>query len=280
MKPLVSPALRLSVLIVTHDSSPYLVRCLDSLVLACADIPYELIVIDNASTDGSPGLVAERLPQAMVLVLPQNTGFAAAVNVAARCARAPFLLLLNPDVELGAGSILSVLETAEQSKHRSILGGVSSFADGRVNPCHAGPFPSLFGCFLLLLGLRPSAGVARPPAVTDELLPVDYVSGCFLLVSATAFQDHGGLDERFFLYAEDADFCRRAIQAGISAFTHRNARYVHDGGVIPRENMSKARMLARGLNLYAGRHLPRWQRPLVFALLALWLLRRALVSLR
>ena len=233
---------------------------------------------DNASTDGSLNLIAAKLPGATLLIFARNAGFAAAVNAAAGRARASFLLLINPDIDMRPQCVRAVLERAEQLNANAILGGLSYFGDMRLNPCNAGHFPSLIGCLLIILGIRSRYSENRMRKCTDQLVRVDFVAGCFLLVRADLFRNLGGLDERFFLYSEDADFCRRAAAVGVPAFFHRGACYVHHGGILPRGNRFKARLLARGLVVYARRHLPQWQRPFISIILATWLIRRIVVS--
>ncbi len=212
-----SGAARVSVVIVSFNTRPLLLRCLASLE-AHVTLPFEVVVVDNGSGDGSADAVRRAHPAARVIENGANLGFAAASNRGLREARAAYCLLLNSDAEVTAGAVESLAAVLDERADVGIVGPRTTGADG-------GPQLS-FGPDLtpvsewrqrrLVRALR----ARRPETVREvetmsarEQEPV-WVSGACLLARKPALDAVGGLDERFFLYEEDVDLCLRVRQAG------------------------------------------------------------------
>jgi GT2 family glycosyltransferase len=212
-----SGAARVSVLIVSFNARPYLLRCLSSLA-AHVTLPLHIIVVDNASADGSAKAVRSGHPAVRLIENPTNLGFAAACNRGLREARAPYCLLLNSDAEVCAGAVEALAAVLDAREDVGIAGPRTVGHDG-------GPQLS-FGPDLtpvsewrqrrLVRALRER----RPEAIREvealcarEQEPA-WVSGACLLARKSALDAVGGLDERFFLYEEDVDLCLRVKKAG------------------------------------------------------------------
>lgn len=212
-----SGAARVSVVIVSFNARPYLLQCLSSLA-AHVTLPLEVVVVDNASADGSAEAVRSGHPAVHVIENRANLGFAAACNRGLREARAPYCLLLNSDAEVCPGSLEALAAVLDERPDVGIVGPRTLGPDG-------GPQVS-FGPDLtplaewrqrrLVLALREGqASAARKVAELSarEQEPV-WVSAACLLARKAALDAVGGLDERFFLYEEDVDLCLRVRRAG------------------------------------------------------------------
>lgn len=217
-----------SILIVTYNSSRVLPACLDS-VAAGTTPDFEIILVDNASQDGTPVLVRQRYPAVTLIENSRNCGFAAAVNQASRVAQGSRFLLLNPDTTVHPQAINRLALCLDTHPHAGLCAPRLLFPDGRLRT-ECCPFPSLRNviCGSLALGpLRPLRKLKRrlhwqPQA--EVIQPVEVAIG------AALFRQLRGLDERFFMYCEDWDFCLRAHQAGRSVLYMPQATVMHIGG--------------------------------------------------
>lgn len=229
-----------SVIVVSHDTAALTDRCLESLQAAASTTSIEVIVVDNASTDGSASWLAARHPQVRVVANPVNVGFARAVNQAARSAAAPLLLLLNPDTEATPGSIDAFVAFARAHPHHGIYGGRTLDPDGRLDPRSCWGRQSLWSllCFATLLDVAGRGTRLFDPESLgrwqrDTVREVGVVTGCLLLADAGVWEQLGGFDERFFMYGEDADLSLRARRAGWRPVTTPSVTVMHRGGGTP-----------------------------------------------
>jgi N-acetylglucosaminyl-diphospho-decaprenol L-rhamnosyltransferase len=228
----------LTAIVVTHNSSAYLERCLTALSQSIDD----LIVVDNASTDGSRELVRRSFPEARLIELGRNAGFGAACNAGMREAGGQYVLLVNPDAWPLGAAVSSLVDWSEQNPRVGIVGPALVNEDGS-------PQRSVFGypdnvLSLLVFAAVPAVvsgvyagwqtvtGWNRRPA-QGEAVPVgerEFLSGSVLLIRVDALAEVGGFDERFFLFSEEADLCFRMHDAGWSLAFCPAAVFVHVGG--------------------------------------------------
>ncbi|MEU9389982.1 glycosyltransferase family 2 protein [Streptomyces sp. NPDC048324] len=258
----------LDIVIVNWNTGPWLRKCLQS-VTKCRHPGFTIasvVVVDNASTDGSADrLDALPLPLS-VLRNATNHGFAAACNQGARRGCAPFVLFLNPDTELYEDTLDRALGFLRRPDAASvgICGGQMIDADGTARPsCSRFPRPSTFlakasGVALVLPRLAPHQWMSV--AEVDGSRPVDQVIGAFFLVRRGLFEELGGFDERFFLYYEEVDLSYRARDAGFLSYHLADARVRHIGGVSSRQ-VPALRLFhsLRSRTEYARLHWPRGQ---------------------
>ncbi|WP_119154986.1 glycosyltransferase [Caldimonas tepidiphila] len=209
----------LSVLIVTRDSTAYIGRLLAGIRAECRQIGAEVIVLDNASSDGTPALIERDHDWVTLRCCLINLGVSVATNLAARLASAPVLLLLHPEALPAPGSLHIGLTKMQAHPDVAVAGGCL------VLPRPARPPARRTGTLrlakaLALAGLatpRPGSLFGRFAGEGGEPGPqadAPWVSGPLLFLHAGAFRALGGFDERFFQYYEDVDLCRRARQAG------------------------------------------------------------------
>jgi N-acetylglucosaminyl-diphospho-decaprenol L-rhamnosyltransferase len=226
----------LSVLIVTYNSCRLIDRLLDGLAAQLAPLDAEVVLVDNASHDGTADAVAARHPWVRLVRSPHNLGFAAGNNLAARHARGRMLLLLNPDALPEPGTLARGL--ALMDAHGAVgLGGARLLDEAGRNQPSGRMFPTLVQEFIVLSGLaarfprsRWFGHLDRTWADAGHAATVDWVPRAFALIRHTLFDSLDGFDERFFLYYEEVDLCRRIQAAGYRVMLWPELRVTHIGG--------------------------------------------------
>ena len=196
----------------------------------------EIIVVDNASTDGSPDMVAKEFPEVTLIRSGENLGFARANNLGIRRASSALLALINSDVIVHPGCFERLTRHLESHSEVGLAGPRITGGDGRVQlTCRRLPTVWNLTCCVLAL----DRVLSRWPLFSGfEMRHWDYtrqgevevVSGCFWLARRTAVEQVGGLDERFFFYAEDVDWCKRLRDAGWKIMFIPQATATHFGG--------------------------------------------------
>jgi GT2 family glycosyltransferase len=209
----------LSILIVSYNTREDLEACLASLD-AAGGVERQTIVVDNASADGSAAMVRGLYPRVELIENDTNRGFAAAVNLAARRARGRHLLLLNPDTRVPAGTLAALVAFADRTPAAAAVGPRLRNPDGSVQRSCWRAYPSL-GMALadaLFLWKLPWLPLVRRfeygPGELDRARPVGHLLGACMLVPRRAWEEIGELDESYFLYLEETDWCHRARAAG------------------------------------------------------------------
>jgi GT2 family glycosyltransferase/lipopolysaccharide/colanic/teichoic acid biosynthesis glycosyltransferase len=222
-----------SVIIVTHNSRSVLEPCLESLKKQSMLSNTEVIVVDNASSDGTPEMVRDRYPWVDVCAGARNVGFSVGVNVGIQRARGRYFLILNPDTVVRERSIEALFRFMEATPDAGIVGPKMVFHDGNLQySCRR------FYNWKVLLMKRTYLGkiLKSSDAVSEHLMldfdhettkKVDWVIGACMLVRRDAVQSVGLMDERFFLYFEDVDWCYRMKQKGWRVYYHPEAVVVH-----------------------------------------------------
>jgi len=212
---------RISVLVLSYNGKSYLEECLRS-VLAQSHPPYQLIVVDNASSDGSPELVGERFPQVALIRNRRNLGYAGGMNVGLREARGEVIALLNQDAAVQENWLVELARAFEMDMKIGIAGCKILFPDGRTIQ-HAG------GIMRNPQALPDHYGYGQPDeGQYDRMREVDYVTGAALAVRKAALKDAGYFDEAFFPgYYEEVDLCFRAREAGYKVVYLPQAVVIH-----------------------------------------------------
>lgn len=249
----------ISVIIVNHDGEDHLGRCLESLEGSGA----EVLMVDNASRDGSLALVRERFPEVKVLPREQNLGFAAANNLGAAKASGETLLLLNADAWLEAGALDLLAAKLGRNPDVGLVAPRLRYPDGRRQFSWS-PSRGFIGEVLQKARnpFETQAWVHGSLArwVTRLVGPTWYTAAC-VLVRAEAFRAVGGFDEIFFMYFEDVDLCIRLEAAGWRLDQEPRALVYHAGGFASRNEVDD---LYRPSQLRFYRlHRPRWEGHLV-----------------
>ena len=218
-----------SVVIVSYNTRAMLDDCLRR-VMDSRDVALEVFVVDNASSDGSADHVEASFPDVHVVRNPDNRGFAAANNAALRRARGRHLLLLNPDTLVEPGTIATLAHFLDARPKVGITGPKVMNRDGSLQSCGYW-YPSLREEILLSRNVRKLGrlvlGQPRDLPPCDRASDVDWVDGCCLLIRREVVERIGLLDEQYFLYAEELDWCRSARKDGWIITTCPDARMIH-----------------------------------------------------
>jgi len=265
-----------AILIVTYNSEQQITACLQSAFDQRRDVTQQIIVVDNNSTDGTVALIRGKFPSVTLVTPGLNLGFAKGVNLAARHADAKFLLLLNPDTVVLRHAVDAVVQFALAHPHYGLYGGKTLRTDGTLEPSSCWGLPSLWSLALYAFGITTLAPRNRwldPESLggwaRDTVREVGIITGCFLLVEQTAWQKLNGLDERYFMYGEDADFAMRARAAGYRPVICPAAEVIHEVGKSSSTPLHKALLLFRGKASYVRTHWRGLTRSLGLALLLL-----------
>lgn len=228
-------ALRLSILIVNWNTRDDLLACLGSLRGAAIGVPHEVIVVDNASGDGSADAVAAGFPEVRLLRAPRNLGFAGGNNLALAEARGELLLLLNPDTLVGAGQLERLVAHLDAEPRVGIVAPRLVYGDGAFQ-ISATPFVEPADVyweharFPRALHPRAQREPRRLYPFGEAPMAVDTVMGAALLIRRAVVDAIGPLDEGYFMYGEEMDWCRRARGAGWEVHWLPTAEVTHLGG--------------------------------------------------
>lgn len=241
----------LSIIIVNWNTRDLLADCLHSLDRTVNGLNYEVWVVDNASTDGSAEMMRAAFPGVHLVRNPENIGFARANNQAIRMSAGRYVLLLNSDAAATPDAVARLVRLANAHPRAGIVGARLLNPDGSFQASHT-PFPGLWREFLILSGLgRFLHGQWYPSRGPEEergSQPVDYVEGACLLVRRQAFNEVGGLDEGYFMYSEEVDWCCAMKRSGWEVWYEPQARIIHHGGA-----SSRHRRTGREADLYRSR---------------------------
>ena len=226
-------ALDLSAIVVSYNTSGLLASCLRSVGETATGLAYELIVVDNGSRDGSVEMVMRDFPHVRLIRNQDNRGFAAASNQAIRASLGRHVLLLNSDAALLPGTADRMVSFLDGHPQVGVVGGLLLNPDGSFQASYA-DFPGLSGELLLLTKLarvfRSPAYPSYPEEKSREPRAVDWVPGACLMARRAAIDAVGYLDEDYFMYAEETDWCYRMRQAGWLVYYLPDAKTIHWSG--------------------------------------------------
>ena len=253
----------LSIVIVSYNARQDLERCLDSLHATPPATPHDITVVDNASTEGGLDRIRSRWPSVQVIALEKNLGFAAGNNVGIRATRGELVLLLNSDTVVPAGALDGLVQRLLAHVEAAAAGPRLIDGNKRVE-LSFGPMLSPFAELRQkVIGLGHDTGFGPLTAWVERVTRrehfVDWVSGACLLVHRRDAEAVGLLDERFFLYTEDVDFCASLRARGRKILFTPSAEVMHLRGR-SRATAPKAMDAAyrRSQLAFYGKHHPRW----------------------
>lgn len=267
----------LTIIIISYNTRELTLTCLETLFANTHEARAHVVVLDNASEDGSAEAIAARFPQVELIASQDNLGFAKANNVVAEAARTEWLLLLNPDTEVHAGAIDALLAFSKARPGAGITGGRTVFPDGSLNIASCWMRITPWSVFCMATGLTAAfrnSAVFNPEAMggwpRDTVREVDIVVGCFLMIRRALWDELGGFDLKYFMYGEEADLCLRARETGYRPAITPDAEIMHLVGAASGKVARKLLMVAKARVTLIRDHWPTWQVPFGLAMMWLW----------
>lgn len=248
--------LDVSIIIVNWNTRDILCNCLQSIYEQASKVNFEVIVVDNASTDDSVQMVKTEFLHVILIENSENKGFAAANNQGIAVARGRYALLLNSDTVIQNNAIAETVSFADAHPDAAVVSCRVLNPDQTLQPtCFM--FPSILNMLLsstYLYKLFPKSKFFGREQMTwwdrNNIREVDVVTGCFMLVRREAIQQVGTMDEQFFMYGEETDWCYRFRQAGWKVVFTPACEIIHLGGQSSRQQRIKMILQLRGSILY------------------------------
>lgn len=233
--------INLSVIIVNYNTADELRTCIQSVTKHTKEISYEIIVVDNNSNDHSKTMLEDDFPNVTSYFLPYNSGFSFANNYAMERSKSNYILLLNPDTLLTENSFLKMYEFLDNNPAVGAVGPILTDHQGNIRLTFH-KFPNIKTHFIESLYIKP---LIKRYSLTKEQnvllsiekpFEVDWISGGSFMVRRSIYDDIGGFDERFHLFAEDVDWCVRIKSIGWKVFYLPQIKIVHLGGISTHRN--------------------------------------------
>lgn len=243
----------LSIIIVSFNTQELLRNCLRS-VLSQEGLKFEVWVVDNASTDESAEMVEKEFLKVKLIKNKENLGFAKANNLALKKTKGRFLFLLNPDTIVKDQMLVKIADFMEKNPQASASGVKILNPDGSPQ-MSVGKFYNLINSFLMLFGGERMGFLRASPSRIEE---VDWVSGAALVLRKEVIETVGMLDEKFFMYMEELEWCYRIKKSGFKIYFYPEAEIIH----YERASGSKSEAIwgiYKGLIYFYQKHKPRWQ---------------------
>lgn len=223
-----------SVVVVSHNGKSFTLDCVRSLQAQSYGEILEVIVVDNASSDGSVEAIRSNCAGVRLIALPTNRGFGSANNRGAAEAKGEFLFFLNNDTTMRGDSITALATFLRTRPAAAVVGPRLRNPDGTIQ-VSAGDFPGIGGEWRSrreqrMMRSRNPTSLALLERRFARAMKVDWVTGAAMMVRRDAFESVGGFDEEFFMYFEDADLCRRLSGAGYQVWHLPDVSITHYGG--------------------------------------------------
>ena len=225
-----------SVIIVVWNAKKYVLECLESLREYCQHVYDEVIIVDNASIDGTPELIAEMFPEFKLIRNLENLGFAKANNIGMEQCSGDYVCLVNSDVKFTSDCLSPLLKFLSENPEVGMVGPKMLLPDGRVARSTM-RFPTVWNQFCRAVGLdvafkksRLFGGYLMSDFNHQTTSSVEVLNGWFVVVSRTALDRVGVLDPQFFMYGEDVHWCYRFVEAGQRVVFFAEADAIHYGG--------------------------------------------------
>lgn len=260
----------LSIVIVNYNGGELILDCLKSLLKNRASAPFEIIVVDNASTDDSVGEIISQFPAVRLVAMETNTGLTKGFNRGIDESRGRYILSLDNDTVVLPGSLDAMIEFLEQAPKAGACGVKLVYPDGtpqRTARRFPHPLNAFFGRRSLLTKIFPNNPVSRNYLMADfegcaNAYPVDTLSTACMLVRREVIDDVGAFDENFFVYWSDTDWCYRIKQAGWAIYSIPTATVIHYENIQDRHRKRRRiRMIVdfhQGVYRFYRKHYVRW----------------------
>ncbi len=242
----------LSIIIPSFNTKDLLDRCLSSIYSSTGNkkFSFEVIVVDNASDDGTKALLNKKYPRVVKIFNRENLGFGKANNQGIQKAKGKYILLLNSDIKVIDGAIENLWRFA--TSQENIFAGGKLINENGSPQASAGPFYTLPVVFTMLFCKGDQLGITR--SSPEQIQEVDWVSGACLMGQKSSFIDVGLFDEEIFMYMEEIEFLFRAKKKGYKTFCCPDARFIHSGAGSSGNQRTPIVNIYRGLLYFFRKH--------------------------
>lgn len=215
----------LSIIIVNWNTKDLLKDCLKSIYQNTPDSSFEVIVVDNGSTDGSQEMVKSDFPQITLIENVKNVGYSCANNIGFRYSKGKYVLFLNSDTLVHKDTLNKAVKFMKEHEDAGVMGCKTLDIDGRIQ-YSAFSFPSLARIFAYITGLNRLFKISKFKNFS-KIRSIEYVQGSFLMIGRELFERLSGFDEKFFMYNEDVDLCERVWKNGWKVYFNPNISITH-----------------------------------------------------
>ena len=254
--------INLSIIIINYNVKEFLLNLLGSIDKAVKNISTEIIIVDNATDDGSVEIQREKFPKIKLIANKENVGFGVANNQALESAKGKYFLLINPDAIVKEDTLIKMLEFFSKTPQAGIAGCKVLNPDGSLQFACRRSFPGPWTSFTKVMGLSklfPKSRLFARYNLTyldeNQTYEVDAVSGAFLMMRKEVYEKIGGFDEQFFMYGEDLDLCYRAQKSGFKVFFVHNTEIIHyKGESTKRSSLDETKIFYDAMHLFVRKH--------------------------
>ena len=253
----------LTIIIVNYNVKEFLQNLIHSIEKASSNLTKEIIVIDNASDDGSVEIIKEKFPSIKIIENKLNVGFGKANNQGLAIAKGDYILFINPDSVVSEDTFDKMILFFKEHPNCGLAGCKILNSDGTLQlPCRRS-FPGPWTSFTKVTGLSnlfPKSKIFARYNLTyldeNQTYEVDAVSGSFMMIRKEVYDKIGGFDEQFFMYGEDLDLCYRVQQSGYKVYYVHNTQVIHyKGESTKRSNLDETRLFYDAMHKFVKKHL-------------------------
>ena len=252
----------LSIIIVNYNVKEFLQNLLHSIDKAAQNISHEIIIVDNASDDGSIEFLQQKFPKVKLIINKENLGFGKANNIGMKAAKGKYLLLLNPDTLLSENLLHEMITFLDRTPEAGMTGCKILNPDGTLQLACRRSFPGPWTSFCKVTGLStlfPKSKLFARYNLTyldeNQTYEVDAISGSFMMMRREVYEKTGGFDEDFFMYGEDLDLCYRIQKEGYKVFYVHSAQIIHyKGESTKRSSIDDIKLFYDAMHLFVRKH--------------------------
>ncbi|MBK7630766.1 MAG: glycosyltransferase [Ignavibacteriales bacterium] len=253
----------LSIIIVNYNVKEFLQNLIHSIEKASLNLKKEIIIVDNASDDGSVEFIKEKFPHVKLIANQKNLGFGKANNIGLKHAGGKFILLINPDTLVAEDTFEKMIKFFENNLEAGLAGCKILNPDGTLQLACRRSFPGPWTSFTKVTGLSslfPNNKIFARYNLTyldeNKTYEVDAISGSFMMMRKEVYEKVGGFDEQFFMYGEDLDLCYRIQKAGFKVYYIHSTQIIHyKGESTKRSSLDETKVFYNAMHLFVKKHL-------------------------
>ncbi len=253
----------LSIITVNYNVKEFLQNLIHSIHKAAGSLTYEIIIVDNASSDGSVDFISQKFPEVKLIANDRNLGFGKANNQGLKIAKGNYILLINPDAIVSEDTFTNMISFFESHPSVGLAGCKILNPDGTLQLACRRSFPGPWTSFCKVTGLSnlfPNSRLFARYNLTykdeNESYEVDAISGSFMMMKREVYEKTGGFDEDYFMYGEDLDLCYRIQQAGYKVYYVHETQIIHyKGESTRRSGLDETKFFYDAMHLFVKKHL-------------------------